>query len=121
PLQRIALPDRVVSSDVVNGFALEHEVSSVDPFLHCLGLFMEASDRVPFESKAPEALRRMHRGNRREFSVRAMESQQILNVNISDAVSIGEHKRLIGRQPLAKTPQPSAGLSLQPGVYQVNF
>ena len=95
PLERLALPLRVVAVDVVEHRRLEHEERAVDPALAGLRLLGELDDLVAVELEVTEARRRPDGGDRRELPVRAVELEQRVEIDVRDAVTPGQHEGLV--------------------------
>ncbi len=54
------------------------------------------------------------------FAVRRMECDQFADIDIADAVAVGEAEGLVGIEILANAPQAPAGLRVFPCVHQGN-
>src|SRR5574340_93780 len=47
--------------------------------------------------------------------------EQVLDVQVRNAIAIGKHERFIIAQPALEPLQPSPGLRVQAGIYKVDF
>jgi hypothetical protein len=121
PLDGIALPDGVVAVDVVDRPGVEHEVAAVDPPLAHLRLLVELDDLVPLEVDAAEARRGAHGGHGGELAVRAVKAEERVEVDVGDAVPVGEEERLRRIEPAAQALQAPAGLRVEPGLDEVHL
>ena len=120
PLQRLALPDRLVAVDVVEHLRLEHEEAAVDPALADLRLLGELGDAVAVEDEPAEARRRPHGGHRRQLAVGAVERDELGDVDVGDAVAVGEHERLVAASQRLEPLDAPARLRLDAGVDEVD-
>ena len=115
-LERLALPLRHVALDVVEHARLADKEGAVDPALAHLRLLRERGHvAVVVDRQGAEARGRPHRRHRDQLPVRAVELEQLRDVEVGDAVAPGEEEGLVTevrRQPL----DPAAGLGVQPGV-----
>ena len=104
--------------DVFEHLRLEHEEGPVDPALGGLGLLGELDDAVPVEHQVAEARGGAHGGDGRELAVRAVEREQLVEVDVRDAVSPGQHERLVA-QERAEALDATAGQGVATGLDQV--
>lgn len=89
-LHGLALPDGGVAVDVVDDLGREHKEAAVDPGAIAVGLFLEAEDSLVVEAKRTEATRGLGSGECGELAVLLMEGDQGGDVDVADAVAIGE-------------------------------
>jgi len=105
-LKRLALPHRLVAGDVVEHFRLAHKKRAVDPAFGRLWFLAEGRDLVsprPREFQVPEPGRRADGGQGAQFAMRTVILQQLVQIDIGDAIPPGEHEGLVaqvGRQAL---------------------
>ena len=97
PFQRFLFEVRRVAVDVVEDLRLQHEEGAVDPAFLRLRLFRELGDPVAVEFEMTEARRRANCGQRRQLSVRTVERQQLVQVDVGHAVAPGEHERPVAQ------------------------
>jgi hypothetical protein len=116
-LHRFALEHRVVAIDHVEDAGRQHEKAAVDPRAVGRRLLMEGVHLAVRDLERAEAGRRAHGGDRRQPPVGAVEPDQVLDVDLRDAVAIGHAEGLVA-EIVAQAPQPAAGLSLQASVHQ---
>src|SRR5262249_48224047 len=69
--------------------------------------------------KATEARGGTDSGHGGEFAVGAVKVDQVANVDVGDAISVGEKERFAA-DPVAKTLDAAAGIGVKPGIYQVH-
>ena len=89
-LERVGLEAGVVAVEVVEQGRLEDEEAAVDPALADLRLLGELGDQIAVEHQAAEPRRRTDGGHRRELPVGAMEGEQRAEVDVGDAVAVGQ-------------------------------
>src|SRR3954465_10021160 len=106
-LERLALPDRLVALDVVEDAGLEDEEAPVDPAAVAGGLLAERLDAVALERERAEAAGRLDRRQGREHALLAVEFDQGADVDVRDAVPVGEAERLVA-DCLLRPLQPAA-------------
>src|SRR4051812_512875 len=89
-LHRLSLPDGLVAGDVVEHLRLEHEEAAVDPGAVALRLFLKGGDLrlVLADRDRAEASRRLHRGERCQHVLRAVEGEQRRYVQRGEAVAV---------------------------------
>src|SRR5687767_7958315 len=113
--------------DVVENLRFEDEVSSVDPaltdlwaeFPSKLWLLREPNNAVAVHLQSAEPIRRMHCGQRRESTMRAVEFEQFPEIHVGDAIPVCEHERLAAEKrgdPL----DARSRFRLGPGLYEVD-
>src|SRR5207247_1573038 len=74
--------------------ALEDEVAGADPARGVDRLLLEAGHLPAVNLDLAEPPRRPYRRYRTDPTVLAMETEQVVDVNIAHAVAVGEHERL---------------------------
>ena len=124
PLQGTAFKNGVIPADVVQHGRLQHEESAIDPAFTDLGLFGEFSHQVAVEEQTAEPCRRANSGDCRQFPVAFMKSHQAFNVNVGDAVSVGEHEPFAtdqGLQPLDSPPGLRGGTGIDEAYLPVRL
>src|SRR3954451_4704367 len=85
-----------VAGDVVEDARLEHEESAVDPALDHARLLVEAFDHVAFHLEPTEAGGRVDGGDGGEPTMGFVELHEVGDVDVGDAVAVGEEGRLAG-------------------------
>ena len=117
--ERVALPDRVVTFDVVQHLGVQDEEAGVDPAGGGLWLLSEANDLVAFKLDIPEARRRMGGCDRRQSAMAMVKGDQRADVHVGEAIAIGHHKAVIA-EPGLEPQQPATGHRGQAGVHQMH-
>src|ERR1043165_9467883 len=117
--ERLPLPDGLVAVDIGDRARLENEEPAVDPRPVPGGLFVELLDSGPArgDGDRAEPAGRLDRGHRRPAAFAAMEGDQLGDVDVADAVAVGEAEGAVLEEP-AHPPQPPAGHRALPGVHQ---
>src|SRR5882762_7740935 len=110
---RIAFPDSVVTIDVVEDTAVEEEITAIDPALASLRLFVEGGNAVSVECDATKTRWRAYGRDRRQLAVGLMERHQSREIEVGDAIAIGEHERLVVLEPLLYALQTPTCLGVQ--------
>src|SRR3954468_22593270 len=89
-LHRLSLPDGLVAGDVVEHLRLENEEAAVDSGAVALRLLLEGGDLglVFADRDRAEAPRRLHRGERGQHVLRAVEIEQRWHVQRGEAVAV---------------------------------
>src|SRR6185312_11999798 len=86
PLHRLQLPRRRIAVDVIEHLRLEHKEAAVDPAGAYLRLFGKVKHarvgRVVGEDQLAEAGRRVDGGDRGQFTMAAVEGDELLNVYV---------------------------------------
>ena len=96
PLDRLALPDRCRRrrcSRAPRAFSTK-KPPLIQPSLSS-AFSWNVGDLVAVEADAAEAGRRPHRGDRRQLAVRLVEVEQLGDVDVGDAVAVGQQERLV--------------------------
>ncbi len=96
PFQRLALPGGLVGLDIIDHFGFENEETAIDPSHLGVGLLVEARYcvvRVHVENA--ETARGGNCGDGGKLAVAAMERDHLGDVEIGDAVAIGEAERAV--------------------------
>ena len=119
PLQRLVLEERVVARDVVEHAGLEHEEAAVHPGAVAGRLLGERGHRrcSSSSSSAPKRPSGLHGGHRRQAPVGAMKGEQRRDVDVGDAVAVGQQERLVA-EILGHALHAPAGLRVGAGVDQ---
>src|SRR5690606_7035172 len=94
-LERLALELGVVAGDVVEHARLQHEEGAVDPALARLGLLVELDDLVAVELEVTEAGGGPGGRQGGELAVRAVELDELVEVDRRHAVAPGDHERAV--------------------------
>ena len=68
------------------------------------GFSVNSDDAIAVEDQPAEAGRRPHRGDRRDPPVLTVEGDELVEVDVGDAVAVGEHER--------SAPEPAASSRL---------
>ena len=98
-----------VARDDVEYSRLEHEEASIDPTRADLRLLGEALDTIALELELAKTGGRTYRGHRGQLPVSAVKGKQLAEIDVGDAVTVGEHEAAVAQQ--GRYPgQPSAGL-----------
>ena len=118
PLDRFTLPDRVIPFDIVERPAVQDEITAVDPSFAGFRLLVKLRNLISCKTDAPETGRRAHGGDGGQFSVRLVKFEQSRQIQIADAVAVGQHERLVLADPFLQTLNSTAGLGEQPGIDQ---
>src|SRR5262245_34229643 len=108
----VALPDRLITVDVLNCFSVQHKEPSVDPAFTGLGLLMKFSNLIPRKHNSAKAGWRTYRGHGSQFPVGMVEFQESFDIKISYSITIGKHKGLILTQPTSHTFETPTGLRI---------
>ena len=119
PLERLALPDRIVPVDVVEHARLEDEEAAVDPALSICGFSVNSATRSPSKTSPPKRAGG-RTAARRELAVRAVELDQLAAADVGDAVAVGEHERC-RRGARLEPLDPTARLRRDAGVDEVDL
>src|SRR5205807_9850142 len=82
-------------------------------------LLREIRDKVAVEDQAAEVGGRADGVYGRQPAVLAMKAQQVIQVDVADAVAVGEHESLAIERGLESL-DPSAGVGPQAGVDEVH-
>src|SRR4051794_34794344 len=114
-LKGLALPDRLVALDVVEDAGLEDEEAPVDPATVAGGLLAERLDPVSLERERTEAAGRLDRRQGREHALLAVEFDEGADVDVRDAVAVGEAERFFS-DGLLRPLQPAARHRLVAGA-----
>ncbi len=120
-LHRLFFPGGAVVGDVVDHLGREHEVAAVDPVAVALRLFLEADDALAVDVDRAEAPGRLHRGHGGQLAVFLVEGERGADVDVGDAVAIGEAECFIVLDVLAHALQAAAGQRVGAGVDQRDF
>ena len=80
----------------------------------------ELRDEITVEREPAEPGRGPHRRDRRNPSVLTMEGEQVVEVQVGDAVAVGQHERS-ARQPGLQPVDAAAGHRVGAGIHQVEF
>src|SRR4029079_12534635 len=91
---RGTLPDDLISLDVFECFAIQHEIAPVDPAVGAFRLFVEVGHPIAVEGDSAEASRGADRSYGDEFSVRVVKAEKGGNIQIGEAVAISQHERV---------------------------
>ncbi len=78
--------------EIIEQLAVEHVVPAVDVRPLLAGLLGERCDAVPVHFQVAELGRREDPGERCNLTVLAMESDQVVHVEIDHAVAVGQHE-----------------------------
>src|SRR5262245_21674700 len=96
-LERLELEVRRVAGDEVERSRLEDEEAAVDPRVALQALLGELLHAVALEREAAEARGRAHGGDGRELAVRLVERDELVEVDIADAVAVGAEERAVAQ------------------------
>ena len=110
PLQRLALPDRVIAGDIGADLGARDEEAAIDPAAIAHRLLGEARHPRAVMADGAEAAGRLHRRHGAEPALVAMEIDQATHVDIGDAVAIGEAERLVTGDMRQDAPDAAADL-----------
>src|SRR6266852_3120966 len=97
PFHRFTFPDGVVAFDIVDYFGRQNKKPAIDVCAVACGLLAEICHHIAGKLQRAKAPWRRHRGDRREPAFRLVESQQLLDVDVRDAITIGEEKIMIAK------------------------
>src|SRR5882757_1988907 len=109
----------IVTVDEVKDLGLKHKERSVDPAFLGLRLLRELGDLIAVHFQVTEARRRTDGGEGIQLAVRAMERQQVIQVDVGYTITPGEHEGFIA-QVRSEPLDAAAGLGLHAGVDQVD-
>jgi hypothetical protein len=115
----VDLETAIVAVEIAKDFGFADEKAAVDPAFADLRFLGELADEVAVENHAAESRWRPHGRHRRETAARAMERDEFVQVDIRDAVAVGEQKRLAA-QPGRKTFDAAAGVRVETRVDEVH-
>src|SRR5262245_22683206 len=107
-LERLTLPHCLVALQILQRPRREYEEPAVDPRVVAFGLLLEADHLIALDLHRTEAAGRLNGGDGDEPFVLTMEIDQRLDVDLRNAVSVGQAERFVvqeGRDPL----DPAAG------------
>ena len=115
----LSLPDGGVAFDVVDDLGGEDEEAAVDPGAVAVGLFLEASDLVlaVVQIERAEAAWWLGGGEGGEFALFPVEGDQGRDVDVADAIAIGEAK-VVAVEIRADALEATAGHGLLAGIHQ---
>src|SRR5690606_35769184 len=113
------LPACLVVFDEVNGFGFDDEESAVDPGSVAAWFFAEAADLVFAFLQADRAkpAGRFYGGHGAEGFLFAVEFQQFIDIDVTDAVTVGEAERFVA-DIFADATEPAAGHGGVAGIDQ---
>src|SRR5882757_4502081 len=96
-LEWLAFPHRIVAADVGDGLGINDEKAAVYVVGVFVGFLAEPHDEILAgrEMKHAETAGRPHGGHRHQRSGALVESDQLADVDVGDAVPVGEAERLI--------------------------
>src|SRR4051794_9156941 len=94
-LERLALPHGRVAVDVAPDVGLEDEEAAVDPRAVPARLLEEPGDAVAVDLQRAEATARLHGGDGGERAAGAVVPDERGDVDVGDAVAVGEAERLV--------------------------
>src|ERR1700744_3518645 len=118
-LERLFFEVRGVAVDEIKDLRFKYKKCPVDPAFFGLWLLGKFGDLIAIHFQVAKARRRPDRSQRRQLAVGTMKLEQIVQVDVRNAVAPGEHESLIahvGSQPL----DAAAGLRLHTGIDQVD-
>src|ERR1044071_4175841 len=118
-LQHVGFEVGVVALDVVEDRGLEDHEAAVDPALADLRLLGELGDEVAVEDEAAEARGRADGRHGGDAPLRAVEGEQLAEVDVAHAVAVGEEEGAV-LQPRLKPLDAAARVRLLPRVLQVD-
>src|SRR5436190_20837188 len=110
-LEGLSLQVGRITLDVIHDFRLEHEEPPVDPSFSRLWLLGEFAYERAIQRQTSKASRRSYGGNGRELFMLFVEAKDGANIDISDAIAIGDHEAR-ALQPIfeAQEASPSSGV-----------
>src|SRR5450830_1018830 len=93
--QRLLFPGSAVVRDVIDDLWRQYKIATVDPGTIALRLFLEAINFLAIQDQRAETARRLGGGQRGQLAVRLVERDRFGDVDITDAVAIGEAECLL--------------------------
>ncbi len=117
-LHRVCFEAACVSFQVIEDRRFEDQKSAVDPALAYLRFLGEFGHDVAVEYEAAEASGRAHCGDGGYAAVRAMESEQLLQVYVAHTIAVSDHESVVfqpGFEPL----DAASGVRFLARVHQV--
>ena len=118
-LEWLTLPLRFVARYVIKDARLKNEERSVDPTFLELRLLGETRHPVTVEIELPEAGRRSNSGYCREFAVRFVESEELVQIDVRNAIT-PRQKKSIAVDVLRKSLDAPAGRRLLSGFDEID-
>ena len=94
-LQRTPFPDAVVARNQVEDRRLQDEEAAVDEGAVAGGLLLEGANRAPLDFQRAVAAGRLDGGDGRLPGFPAVEGQRGGDVDVADAVAVGEEERAV--------------------------
>src|SRR5664279_1403678 len=95
PAHRALLPDGVRAVDVAPDVGRQHEEAAVGPAAVAARLLLELAHARALDVERAEATRRLHGGDRRAGPLFAMEGHERRDVDVGEAVAVGEAEVLV--------------------------
>src|SRR5262245_57141530 len=118
PLQWVALPNGGVASDIVKDLRGEDKKTAIDHVTIGTRLLVKGSNFTAFNSDRAEPTRRADTRDSGVETTFAMMVDQCVNVDVGEAVSVGQAERLVVFHPSSDPPDAAAGLSFLAGFDQ---
>src|SRR3989442_13064392 len=88
----LALPNGIITVDVVEDAAVEEEIPAVDPAFTGLRVFVEGGTTFAVKDDAAKTCRRADGRDRCELTLSLMERLQTPDIEGWDAVAVGGHR-----------------------------
>src|SRR4030043_1002354 len=91
-LHRIPLPDTVIIFNILDHPRFQNKKSSIDPAFSCFWFFVEFTNSVTFETDPSETCRGTDSRDSSQFSMRSVESDKGVKIDVRHAVTVSKHK-----------------------------
>src|ERR1700733_1548894 len=117
-LERRRLPRRLVAFDPVNDFWVEHKEAAIYVRIVTGRFFHEGLYSRAVDLKCAVTSRRPHRSYGRQLSMVAMKSDCGLDIDIREAIAIGEAERLLWIEIAAYPLESTTGQRHLPGIHE---
>src|SRR4051794_39218518 len=115
------LPNGIVVRDIAENFRRQYEEAAIDRLTLGGGLFEKFGHLALNNAKRAETSRRRHRCHRRVPALLAMVGDRGRDIDIRQAITVGETEGLIAAPPRLDALYAPAGLRLIAGFHQCHM
>ena len=117
--ESVALQAGIISLEIVEDFRLEDQEPAVDPAFADLGFLGEFRHEVAIKDEAAKARWRTDSGDGGDSAMGTVKLKQLLQVQVTDAISVGEHEGIALKTLLQPSYAPT-GVRFLTGISQMN-
>ena len=108
-IERLALECELVVFEVVENTAIQDKIAAADPRLGGRRLLRHALHRASVDAQLAEPTHRMHARERCQPTAFAVEPRRLVEVDVRDAVAIGDEEIFVGADVLSDAGESAAG------------